>query len=91
MEVKSIKDNIKDNIINNFLVPYYQFTVVRIKECVIGDIKRRSWFPCEYDFENDVLTFNVSNDTKVDIHFVFESKKSNTSTEDVFYLLNDFE
>ena len=82
-------NDIKNNIVNNFLIPYYRFTVVRIKECIISDIKRRSWFPCEYNSQNDILTFNIGNNINIDIHFVFECRTQDTNNN-VFYLLNDF-
>ena len=86
MEVKNL-DVIKNNIITNFLIPYYKFTIIHIKECVIADIMRRSWFPCKFDSYNDTFTFKLNDDINITIKLIFEEKTSNNS---IFYLLTDF-
>jgi len=86
MEVKNL-DAVKNNIITNFLIPYYKFTIIRIKKCIIADIIRRSWFPCEFDTYNDTITFKLSDDINITVKLIFEEKPSN---ESVFYLLTDF-
>lgn len=64
----SISD-IKKNIINNFLVPYYKFTSIHMIQTAIADIIKRSWFPCEYNYMNNILTIYVCDEMPITIKF----------------------
>lgn len=64
-------NQIKKNIIEKFLVPYYKYTIVKIKGTVIHDISTRSWFQTDYDYENDVLSFYLGDGVEIVIKFLF--------------------
>lgn len=70
-------EEIKKNIIENFLVPYYKHTAIHLINTVIYDVKSRSWFPCEYDYDNDIMTFVLGNDVNINIKFLWQSHKEN--------------
>ena len=52
---------IKNHIINNFLVPYYKYSSVSMPKIVIMDIKKHSWFECDYDYDTNNLSVNIDN------------------------------
>ena len=64
-------NQIKQNIIEKFLVTYYKYTVVKIKGTIIHDISKRSWFQTDYDYENDVLSFYLGDGVEITIKFIF--------------------
>lgn len=78
-------EQIKKNIIENFLIPYYKYTTIHLINSVIYDVKKRSWFPCEYDYNTNVMTFNLGNNISIDIKFLWESRKDNI---DMYNLIN---
>lgn len=77
---------IRKNIINNFLNPYYKNTLVYDKMMVIDHISKHSWFPTEYDHENNALKFNLGNDLTIIILI-----KWNKSSDNSQWHLKEFE
>lgn len=63
-------NEIKKNIIEKFLVPYYKYTCIKLKNTIIYDISKRSIFPISYD--NDNLIFELGDGINIVIKIVFE-------------------
>ena len=76
-------NEIKQNIINNFLNPFYKFTTVNLKKTVIGDIMKRSWFPVDYGERTNTLYFYLGNDTTISVDVIWNE-------QDNKYILNGF-
>ena len=62
-------NEIKNNIIKNFLNPFYKDTCVKIKNTVIADIQKRSWFPITC--KDDQLIFNIGDDISITIKIMY--------------------
>ena len=62
-------NEIKKNIINKFLIPFYKDTCVKLKNTVIADMQKRSWFPiiCE----DDNIIFNLGDDINITIKITY--------------------
>ena len=80
--------NVKNHIINNFLVPYYKFSSVSLINTVVADIKNRSWFPCEYDYASNSLIINIDENINVKINFIWSYYQSANSC---MWILKNFE
>ena len=74
------KNEIKNNIIQNFLNPGYKYASVHIKKTIIANIIKQSWFPVEYGECTDTLYFFLGNDVVIPVDIVWQ--KSNN--EDVW-------
>ena len=72
-----IYDEIKNNMIKNFLNKNYLYVCVSNKHIVFDDMMDRSPFPFTYD--NDCNTMNVAlgNRVKITFNFEWESKDDN--------------
>ena len=62
-------NEIKNNIIKKFLMPFYKDTCIKLKSTVIGDIQKRSWFPITC--EDDKLIFNLGDDINITINIIY--------------------
>lgn len=81
-------NTIKQNIIENFLTPYYKYSTVHLINTVIADIQKRSWFPCSYDMSTSILTMNINDNIKIDIKFYWELSNNKNRKLDMFILKN---
>ena len=69
-------NEIKKNIIEKFLVPYYRYTSVKMKSLIASDIEKRSWFPVKFNEETDTLTFDLGDNVIIDIKIEFKKTPS---------------
>ena len=67
---------IAKNIIDNFLDPSFKWTSISIKGMVIYSIKKLSWFPVEYDVDNDFLIFMLNDEINIKIKIIWETKNN---------------
>ena len=67
-------NEIKNNIIKNFLNPFYKDTCVKIKNTIIADMQKRSWFPITC--EDDELIFNIGNDISITITIMYSKTQT---------------
>ena len=72
---------VKNSILNNFLIRNYLWTCIVRKEALFEDMLNRSPFPFNYDYDNDVLTFNIADDTSISFNFKWNIKHNGVSTQ----------
>ena len=65
-------DTVRNNILNNFLIPNYLWTCIVRKESLFEDMTGRSTFPFVYDYDKDVLNVNLGNDISISFKFTWE-------------------
>lgn len=65
---------VSQNLLNNFLIPLYRWTMVTVKEKVVSDINERSPFMCEYDGATDVAEF-FTGESVIKYKFTWEATK----------------
>ena len=70
-------NEIRQNVINNFLNPRYKNVMVYDKMMIINNIRDNSWFPIEYDNENGVLKFNFGNNLTIIILMKWNKSSDN--------------
>lgn len=80
-------NEIKNNIINNFLNTHYLWSCVLTKNSVIHDIRKRCPFDIEINDDNDVLTMNLGDNIVIDFNLTWE-KKVNVNNIIVYKLVN---
>ena len=79
-------NEIKKNIINNFLNKNYLYTCGCSKPHIIQNIINNNIFNTSYNFNNDVMTMSLGNNVVIKFNFIWESyNKQNTVTK--FYKL----
>lgn len=81
-------NTIKQNIIENFLTPYYKYSTVHLINTVIADIQKRSWFPCNYDMSTSILTMNIDDNIVINIKFIWGRSNNENRKLDMFILKN---
>ena len=74
-------NEIKQNIIKNFLNKGYLYTCGCKKEPIINKIIENGVFPTVYNYQNDMMTMNLGNGIIIDFKFEwlmsnFEKNKS---------------
>lgn len=85
--IKMEYNEIKQNIIENFLNPGFRFSAVQIPSIIIGTIRERSWFPVTYNEKDNTLTFNIGNNINIDVKCIWEEKPSGNQSRVYFHLL----
>ena len=67
-------NEIKNNIIEKFLTPFYKDTCIKLKNTVISDIQKRSWFPiiCK----DDNLIFNLGDYINITIKITYVNTRN---------------
>lgn len=78
-----IYDEIKNNMIKNFLNKNYLWTCVSCKKKVFEDMKDRSPFPFTYDTECNTMIVALSNRVKLTFNFEWVPK----SEEHLYHLV----
>lgn len=64
-------DEIKKNIITNFINRNYRYASVMLKNSVINDIRQRFPFPFTYDYETDIMHIKMGNEVNIDLQFTW--------------------
>lgn len=72
-------NEIKKNIIENFLNPYYRYSSVHMPTTVVADIIKRSWFPCTFNKTSNVLTFTIGNNLEINIAINWHQSELNNN------------
>jgi len=70
-------EEVKSNIINNFLNKSYLNTFSITKEYIIDRILSDCIFPTTYDYDKDILTMNLGNDIVIDFNIKWDNSKIN--------------
>ena len=65
-------ETVKNSILKNFLIRNYLWTYIVNKEALFEDMLKRSPFPFNYDYDNDVLMVNIGNDINISFNFIWE-------------------
>lgn len=70
-------NNVKSNIINNFLIRNYLWTCVSCKKTIFDDMLNRCPFPFEYNYEDDLLKLNLGDNININVNFTWETRSDN--------------
>lgn len=75
-------EEIKSNIIKNFLSPGFLWTCYNDKNSIFERIKNSCIFPIEL-INNDpfIIRINLGNDVSININLIFEEKQSKTDKD----------
>ena len=71
-------NEIKQNIIKNFLNKRYLYTFGCKKEPIVDNIIENCIFTTKYDYKNDIMTMDLGDNIKID--FKFEWGQTSYST-----------